>query len=838
MSKTKPDKIEIIIDNKPYRVKAGMTILQAAEQNGIYLPTLCSHPSLSPHGGCRLCIVEVEGMRTFPTACTTPVSPGMLIRTHTEQIQRIRREILQLFMSEHPSSCLICDERQECRDYSITIHKAGVTTGCRYCPNDGQCEFQELVEYLEIKEIEYPIYYRNLPVEKEDPFYDRDYNLCVLCGRCIRMCQEVRLANVLAFKHRGRETVLGPAYQRSHLEAGCEFCGACVSVCPTGTLAEKARKWEGPPEAQITTTCPFCGVGCQLQLLIRNNRVIGSLPAEDALVNRGQLCVKGRFCIPELLNHNSRLEKPYRRFDGINYEIGWEQALETAAEKLSACSPEEFAMVLSPNLLNEDLYIAQKFAREVIKSNRIDNSARQFYGAAINEYLDLMQRAAPLSQISRSEVLLCLGLDTRFGRSVVGVELRRALQKGARIVTLHSRRHSLSLNASKWLQPQPGQESEALAKLLHWVRKLEKNPATGTPAVAPDEKDIAEAARILSEGKSALILLGSELLQHREAHQILKTVATLAETLQAAVLPLPPQNNFYGSLLMGAFAEILPGGKSAVKPQKTVKDLFRWEALLETADSGNPGQPPPRVLYLIGENLPPQINSRPEFIIYQNIFMPEADSGADLLLPAAAFSESEGSCFNGAGRLQRVRRAVAPPEKALPDWEILCRLARLMGASGFEFRNVKEVFEEISAVVPRFKNFARPSRHPEPLSLSARFTLPEPDGRVQPKTNGQYRYQLNALISEHSHRGVLLSQRVDGARVIFGEGILHMHPEDARRHKIEAGESVEVISPAFRRVWPVCLDADVAAGNLHIWLPPQEYPGPNPHPVKIRKKHV
>ena len=169
---------------------------------------------------------------------------GIKIRTHTAQVQAERKEILQLILSEHTSSCLICEESDQCRESMVTIKKAGVTTGCRYCPNDSDCELQEVVEYLKIDDIGYPVYYRNLPVEKFDPFYDRDYNLCILCGRCIRMCQEIRTANTLAFKQRGRYTTIGPAFHRTHLEAGCEFCGSCVSACPTGALSEKTRKWE------------------------------------------------------------------------------------------------------------------------------------------------------------------------------------------------------------------------------------------------------------------------------------------------------------------------------------------------------------------------------------------------------------------------------------------------------------------------------------------------------------------------------------------------------------------------------------------------------------------
>ena len=342
----KNGKVNINIDNKSYLVRKDLTILQAAELNQIYIPTLCAHKDLSPHGGCRMCIVEVEGFRNFPTACTTPIEDGMVIRTHTAQVNTIRREIIQLFMSEHPSSCLICDEKVECAEYLTTIHKAGVTTGCRYCANNDQCELQDVVEYLDVKEINYPIFYRNQRVEKEDPFYDRDYNLCILCGRCIRMCQEVRLANVLAFKFRGRNTVIGPAYDRTHINSGCEFCGACVSVCPTGTLSEKARKWDGKPEREQISTCSFCGVGCQLRLLVKEDRIIGSLPVDDPLVNHGQLCVKGRFCITDIVNVHKRLKVPYKLYRATNVNIPWDEAIDIAVEKLKNCSPEKFGMLI------------------------------------------------------------------------------------------------------------------------------------------------------------------------------------------------------------------------------------------------------------------------------------------------------------------------------------------------------------------------------------------------------------------------------------------------------------------------------------------------------------
>ena len=270
-----PETVAINMDGKALSVKKGLSILEVAKQHNIYIPTLCAHKDLSPFGGCRLCIVEIEGKRGFATACTTPAESGMVIRTRTAAVRAQRIEVLQLLLSEHPSSCLVCDEKDECKDYSSTIRKAGVTTGCRYCPNDGQCELQDVVEKVGVTEINFPIHYRNLRVEKEDPFYDRDYNLCILCGRCVRMCQEVRGVNALAFKQRGRATLVGPAFDRTHMEAGCEFCGACVSVCPTGALAEKTRKWDGKPEREQPTTCGLCGVGCQIRVLAKDDEVIG-----------------------------------------------------------------------------------------------------------------------------------------------------------------------------------------------------------------------------------------------------------------------------------------------------------------------------------------------------------------------------------------------------------------------------------------------------------------------------------------------------------------------------------------------------------------------------------
>ncbi len=813
-------KVTINIDHQVLEVVKGSTILEAAQKNGIYIPALCSHKELTPFGGCRMCIVEVEGVRGFPTACTTPVEEGMVIRTQTAQVQTVRKEILQLILSEHTSSCLICEEKDECKKYTGTIRKAGVTTGCRYCPNDAQCELQEVAEKLGIKEINYPIYYRHLRVEKEDPFYDRDYNLCILCGRCIRMCQEIRTANVLAFKQRGRYTVIGPAYDRTHLEAGCEFCGACVSVCPTGALSEKVRKWEGKAEREEITTCPLCGIGCQMRLLIKKDEIIGTLPAENPLGNNGQLCVKGRFCVTELVNGHQRLRKPYKTHNGTKVEISWDQALELAAERLSACLPQEFSLLISANCSNEDLYIAQKFARVVMGSNNIDTPARVFYGAGFGSYLNLMSKAVPLSDLQKASVILCIGLDTRFGRSVVGVGIRKAINRGAKIITIHPRQHNLALIAEKWLQPVPGKEAD----LIDSVVKATEKYKTGTSQPKSKGKrgsvneQVSAVAKLLKEAKDPVILLGSEFLNCSQSPQILEAVERLARNIGAGILPLPAQNNLFGSVLMGSYPELSPGGLSSGDNEKISTDKKK-------------------VIYLIGETYP-GFDHSPDSLIFQNIYPPDPSFKADLVLPATAFTEMDGTFISGQGQVQRVRKGVEPPGEALPDWEILCRLARKMGKSGFDFSNVKEIQEEIASLIKGFRDIESLNRQAIPLKCEGELTLPKYKSKEKKKKDQRFPLLLYISVAEHTYRGFSLTSRVEGLRKLLGEETLHLNPEDARKSGISQGDEVLVTSAHFEKVWPVKISSQQPPGTMHITLHQIESIGPNPHPTRIRKKDV
>jgi predicted molibdopterin-dependent oxidoreductase YjgC len=846
-------RIAIVLDGQPREVESGLTILEAADRCGVYIPTLCTHKDLSPFGACRMCIVEVEGMKGFPTACTTPVQDGMVVRTESERVRQLRLEVLRLTLSQHTCGCLVCDDSEQCRKHSETVRKAGVTTGCKTCPSDGRCELQTVAERIGLDKIDFPVYYRELPVEKYDPFYDRDYNLCILCGRCVRVCQDLRGTGALAFQQRGNRTVIGPAFGQTHLDAGCEFCGDCVTVCPTGALSEKVRKWDGEADREEITVCPLCGVGCQVKLLVKNERVVGSLPATSGEA-AGELCVKGRFCLAELVNDRRRLKGPRVQGDAGILEVDWESAIEKATERLKDCPPERFAMIASPNCTNEDLYIAQKFARVAMRSNRIDTGARLHYGSNFWEYLGLLTLSGRLADIREASVILCVGLDARFGRSVVGVELRKAVKRGAKVITIHPRGHSLSLVAEEWLRPAPGLE------LAHFTSLFDAVEKTRAGAGVPKKTDLGmtNAARLLAEAARPLVLVGPDVLHYSSGPRVLESIGKLARAIGAGVLALPAHDNLIGSILMGTYPELLPGG-FASSDAKRAGDLERvWGAMPADLSSGwttadLDGRDDLDVLYLVGE-VPGGERPSGGFVIFQNMFPAESLRYADLVLPSAAFSEVDGTVVSGDGLIRRVRKAVEPRGAALPDWEILCRIARSMGVEGFDFENVRQVYDEISGLVAGLGDFSAiehrgigvsagwnlgaaalaaetGSRDPQQLAAAI-------DGDPPADVDNPYPFVLTASADEHTYKGFAISNWVAGAREIFVDECVDISPEDAAMAGVGDGDIVWVRSATFERRWRARVTTEIAGGSLHVTLRPNDRIGSSPHFVNIRKCDV
>ncbi|UCH85211.1 MAG: molybdopterin-dependent oxidoreductase, partial [Candidatus Latescibacterota bacterium] len=754
-------KITVSIDGQAVETQTGLTVLDTAARHDVYIPTLCAHKDLSPFGACRMCVVEIKGMRGYPAACTTPVVDGMEITTNSPAIRNARLDVLKLILSEHPSSCLICDERLECVDRLSTIRKAGVTTGCRYCPSDGQCELQTVVEHLGVDELDFPVIYRGIEVKKGDPFIERDYNLCILCGRCVRVCSRVRGANTLTFANRGPDTVIATAFDRLDVEAGCEFCGECVEMCPTGALAEKARKWEGVADREVTTTCPLCGVGCQLRLQIKGSKVIGSLPADDPLVNNGQLCVKGRFCLPELVDNHRRLVKPVTAGKEGRLDISIDEAVDIAAEKLTACGRDDVAMLVSANLTNEDLYIAQKFVRVALGSNAIESDAQRFYGDRFGPYVGLLEMSGTIGDLRRAGVILCIGVNTQYAYSIVNVELRRAAARGARIVTINPREHNLTILADTWIKPVAGREPKFYDTLLSAAdaKELTSSPHRRSRLF----EDADELAGLLTKADDPVIVVGSEVLRPDTTWAILQALRSLTENIGARVVVLPPQNNLYGAIVMGAAAGLLPGAVpiSDIEAARKIADV--WGGDLEriaTGVSGTAGSSrrKKRVVYSIGD-VPPGGRPKTDFLIYQNIYPAGPELAPDLILPAAAFSETDGTFTSGEGRIQKVNKAVDAPGSALPDWEILCRIARAMGVSGFDFDSAADIRREIARMVSVFDGYDFDARAASPLPPGHSIESFPAKGSRRRK---DYPFLLYVSNAEHTYRGFSLNEWVDG----------------------------------------------------------------------------
>lgn len=736
--------IRMTIDGRIIEVEQGMTVLQAARRYGIYIPTLCDYAHLTPHGSCRLCIVEVEGSPKTPASCTTPVEEGMVVRTQSPRLQTLRSELLRLLLSEHPVSCLVCAEQDHCDECMITLRKAGVTTGCRSCPKDGLCELQELVVRIGLDgQNPYPVFYRGHPVEKSDPFYDRDYNLCIHCGRCLRVCEELHFSGTLTYVERGNRTIVGTAFNRSHLEAGCSFCGACVEVCPTGALMEKASKWDGRPDGEALVTCPLCSLNCTMRLQTKKGQVINSLPAH--LPGDGHLCVKGRFGIPELVNHPTRLKVPQVREGSATRQIHWDEAIKLAAEKLFNCPSEGFGLIISPSSSNEDLYIAQKFARVVMRTHQVSTPAAEIYGHGLLALVRLMKQSVSLQALETAKVILCVGLDTRYAQSVVESTLVRARKRGAVLLSVHPEAHSLSLYADEWLQPEKGEEAQMLLDLVRGLRGQ----------AIPHRKGIGEAQRqqvrraVQMLSRSPLgVLIGPKALMAETNRAILEAVEELAQASHAMLIPLPPQGNLSGSWMMGAYPHLLPGGISINDETHRSRVVARWSTPLPSAPADALFFTKPQrlqVLLTIGENPPARLPDSTT-VIAQNIY-PPAHGQADLYLPATAFSESGGSWVDYAGVMHLTHPATPPMGEALPSWEILCRIARLMGARGFDFTTPEEIRAEIARIVGGFWEGGTLDRFNMAVNFNAKLRPPAAGG-------------------EHDYLGYPLSHWVEGLRAL------------------------------------------------------------------------
>jgi predicted molibdopterin-dependent oxidoreductase YjgC len=739
---TKEKKISVTIDNKQVDVRPNITILQAARENNIYVPSMCTLEQLPSYGACRLCIVEVDGLRGFPTSCTTPVEDGMVIRTDTAEIRGLRQEILKLLLSEHPASCLFCDEHEECKKFMGTIRKVGVTTGCRYCPNDASCELQEIVEKVGLTETSYPVYYRGFPVEKYDPFYDRDYNLCILCGRCVRVCNSVRLNGTLAFKQRGKLTTIGPAFERTHLEAGCEFCGACVTVCPTGAISAKASKWYGMADTQITTTCMFCSVGCQMKLKVKNNEVIDALPDYDSVVDQGLICVKGRFAIPEYVNSPQRFTTP-QKITPVGYEvITWEQAIGTAADKLSSVKPDDMLVMVSPQLANEDLFVTQQFLRQILGSPPVVSSVMVDLGDDLASFLNLVMHTCTYDALETARGILTLGFDSTYGYTPIGIAAKRAASKGAFLVTMGECDSNLDMLSEAAFKIHPSRWPDFLDTFIDGLSKKGKGKSKGAKEW---NGDLNAVVGMLAHSSDNIVIVGPEIIFSSSRREVFERIQTLRDRMGWKVMVAHPYTNLLGMLVMGAFPGIQPGeilenvlGKVKITIPQT--DLAQRKKLV----------------YLIGEG---HFDIIPDcdYLIYQNAIPPSSSRQPDLILPTSLFPESPGTTINMEGRILKLEKATGQYMEAKPDWWIITAIGNTIKKGKFKYKEIASIQREMKKYLG---DFLKGRKRAQFSSLDFQNKGRWMKGSPKPSLSG-----FPTAARAH-YRGVSMSQVVAGMKVI------------------------------------------------------------------------
>ncbi|HIF43583.1 MAG TPA: 4Fe-4S dicluster domain-containing protein [Dehalococcoidia bacterium] len=746
------DEITITFDGKEVKTQPGKMVLEAAIDAGVYVPYLCYHPGMKSYGACRMCVVSVEGQRGFPAACTLPVADGMKVQTESTEVNDLRKSVMEMLIAEHPSGCLTCHRIDICGPTDVCLRHVSVNDRCVTCPKNERCELKDTVRYLGM-ELESPLKYkyRQIPLEVADPFYDRDYNLCIVCARCVRACEELRGDDAIAMTERSGQALVGTSFGTSLLESGCEFCGACIDVCPVGALVERDHKWDKPRTVE-RSICPLCPVGCQMNIEYDGDGVlIRAIPEINSPANHGQACFKGKFGL-QFVNDKSRLHKPLVRRDGQLLEATWDEALEAVAARLAEYSGESFAFLTSPNSTNEELYLAQKFARTAMKSNNVDQTSNTQPDLipGLEQSLGYAGATNPIWDLEQSGCIIVFNSNVTEEHNVVGVPIKRAARKSTKLVVIDSREVELTRYAHVWLRPAPGTEQLLLGGLLksvvdqgfqkaEWLAENCESPATLLYALSAldlsdisritqvDTSDIAEAARLYGEADASALVYALDNIEQSQARDCVLSLVNLALVtgnigkIGAGIYPMRQGANEQGASDVGCVPDRLPGYRRVSNGE----DRQALEALWDTSIPDVPGLGLTNIIesaaagqiksmFLIGDS-PNFTNGKLgdglsaldklEFLVVCDSFMSPTAQRADVVLPRATFAEKDGTYTNLERRIQRLKPGRKLPEGgARPEWQVICDVAHKMGAPGFTQASPSETMDEIARVAPMYAN--------------------------------------------------------------------------------------------------------------------------------------
>ncbi|GMU47423.1 MAG: formate dehydrogenase subunit alpha [Porticoccaceae bacterium] len=731
--------VTLTIDGRAVTVAAGTSVLRAAAELGIKIPKLCATDSLQAFGSCRMCMVAIDGRKGFPASCTTPAEPGMVVRTQTDEVARLRRNVMELYISDHPLDCLTCAA-------------------------NGNCELQDTAGEVGLRAVRYGYAGANhLDAEKDtsNPYFTFDPAKCIVCSRCVRACEETQGTFALTIDGRGFASKVSPSQNQSFLDSECVSCGACVNVCPTATLIENRVIELGQPEHSVITTCAYCGVGCGFKAELRGTTVVNMRPWKDGKANEGHACVKGRFAFG-YATHTDRITTPMVRED-IHQPwraVSWDEAFAFAAEKLRAIQAKygrnSIGAITSSRCTNEEVYLVQKLVRAGFGNNNVDTCARVCHsptGYGLKTTLGESAGTQTFASVAKADVIMVMGANPTDAHPVFASRLKRRLREGAKLIVVDPRRIDLvdgpHVKAAYHLQVRPGTNVAFINAMAHVVvtegledrdfiaarceagayatwRAFIADPRhspeateaeTGVPAA-----ELRAAARLYATARNAAIYYGLGVTEHSQGSTTVMGIANLAMATGnlgregVGVNPLRGQNNVQGSCDMGSFPHELPGYRHISDAATRAAFEVQWGVRLDD----QPGLRIPNMfdaaidgdfkgLYCQGEDIAqsdPNTThveaalSSLECLIVQDLFLNETAKFAHVFFPGASFLEKDGTFTNAERRISRVRKAM-PPLAGLADWEVTQGFARALGMA-MDYPDPSAIMAEIASLTPTF----------------------------------------------------------------------------------------------------------------------------------------